>query len=97
MATISQIAGFAGTALVAAAYMPQILHLIKERCSGGVSEAAFLLWFLASALLLVHAVIIHDIVFSVLQGINAAFNSLVLIYAHLFERGVCPIHSSASR
>lgn len=89
---ISQIIGFVGTILVVAAYLPQIAHLIKEHCSGGVSESAFFMWFLASLLLLIHAVMIRDFVFTILQGINTTFNGVVLAYAHIFEQGTCPAH-----
>ena len=39
--TLSQILGFAGTALVIAGYIPQIVRLIKERCTAGINIPAF--------------------------------------------------------
>jgi len=35
MLTITEIAGFAGAGLAGAAYIPQISHLIRARCSAG--------------------------------------------------------------
>jgi len=40
MLTITEIAGFAGGGLAGAAYVPQISHLIKARCSAGISRLA---------------------------------------------------------
>jgi PQ loop repeat len=37
---LSQLLGLAGTGIVAAAYIPQIRHLIKEHCSAGISMIA---------------------------------------------------------
>ena len=37
MLTATEIAGFAGAGLAGAAYIPQISHLIRARCSAGIS------------------------------------------------------------
>ena len=37
MLTTTEIAGFAGAGLAGAAYIPQISHLIRARCSAGIS------------------------------------------------------------
>jgi hypothetical protein len=50
MLNITQIAGFAGAGLAGAAYVPQISHLIRARCSAGISRLAFAAWLLASVL-----------------------------------------------
>ena len=92
VAEISQAVGFLGTALVLAAYFPQIVHLVRERCSYGLSERAFIVWMLASLLFLVHAVVIRDPVFMVLQGLNVAADGIIVVFAHRYEDGVCAIH-----
>ena len=43
---ITEIAGLAGAGLARAAYVPQISHLIRARCSAGISRLARV-WFLA--------------------------------------------------
>ena len=61
--TTTQILGFVATGLVIVGYIPQIVHLIKERCTAGISISAFSLWCTASLLFLVHAAMIGDAVF----------------------------------
>lgn len=51
--TTSQIFGVVGTGLVIVGYVPQILHLVKERCTAGISIPAFALWCSASLLFLI--------------------------------------------
>lgn len=59
--------GFAGTGLVMLAYVPQLVHLIRARCAGGVSLRAYLVWTAAAALLLSYAISTGDAVFTALQ------------------------------
>ena len=42
----TQVAGFTGVGISAAAYLPQITHLIRARCSAGMSRLAFGAWLL---------------------------------------------------
>jgi uncharacterized protein with PQ loop repeat len=51
--TATQILGFLGTGLVIVGYVPQIVHLVKERCTAGISISAFSLWCAASLLFLI--------------------------------------------
>ena len=44
----SQILGFVGTCIVAAAYISQIRHLIKEHCSAGINIRVYILRFLGA-------------------------------------------------
>jgi hypothetical protein len=41
MLTATEFAGFAGAGLAGAAYVPQISHLVRARCSAGISRLAF--------------------------------------------------------
>jgi uncharacterized protein with PQ loop repeat len=66
MLTVTQIAGFIGAALAGAAYVPQIWHLVRARCSAGVSRPAFAVWLAASALVTPHAVAAGAAVFRLL-------------------------------
>ncbi len=87
-----QILGFVGTGVVAGAYVPQIWHLVKERCSAGISIRAYFLWFLASLLFLVHAAMIKDIVFILVQVVNLLAIAAVVIYAKRYETQICLLH-----
>lgn len=89
---VSQILGLLGTVLVAAAYVPQIHHLLKEHCSAGISIRAYALWFLASALFLTHATMIMDVVFIGVQLINLVAICIIVCYAKRYERQICESH-----
>jgi uncharacterized protein with PQ loop repeat len=69
--------GFMGIALCILGYLPQVIHLIKERCSGGLSAAAFCTWWVAAVLLLTYAIGRKDIAFVVLQSYHAAATALI--------------------
>lgn len=89
---LPQILGFVGTGVVAGAYVPQIWHLVKEHCSAGISIRAYFLWFLASVLFLVHAAMIKDIVFILVQVVNLLAIAAVVIYAKRYEKQICLLH-----
>lgn len=93
----SQIAGFAGTLIVAVAYLPQVIHLIREHCSAGVSLNAWLLWLLGSILILSHAFNVMDIVFVVLQVINIVAILLIILLCKRYSNMVCAAHRVAMR
>ena len=88
--TTSQIIGFAGTGLVIVGYVPQILHLVKERCTAGISIPAFSLWCSASLLFLVHATMIGDAVFVLVQIVNLVAGGLIVAFCKRSEGEVCP-------
>lgn len=84
--------GFAGTTIVILAYLPQLQHLIRERCSAGISINAYGLWAVAAVLLLAYAILVDDIVFIVLQIYHVIATSLVLTYAWRFRNSYCSTH-----
>ena len=92
MLTATQIAGFAGAGLAGAAYVPQISHLIRARCSAGISRLAFGVWLLASVLVTARAIAIHAGVFIVLGGIQIVATTLIVAYAARYKDTPCPIH-----
>lgn len=92
MLTITQIAGFAGAGLAGAAYVPQISHLIRARCSAGLSRLAFGTWLLASVLVTARAIAIGAGVFIMLGGIQIAATALILVYAARYKDTPCPSH-----
>jgi uncharacterized protein with PQ loop repeat len=92
MLTITEVAGFAGAGLAGAAYVPQISHLIRARCSAGISRLAFGVWLLASLLVAARAIAIHAGVFILLGGIQVVATTLIMFYAARYKDTRCPIH-----
>lgn len=93
--TITEVAGFAGAGLAGAAYVPQISHLVKARCSAGISRLAFEAWLLASVLITARAVAIGAAAFVVLGGIQIVATTLIMLYAARYKDAPCPSHASA--
>ena len=89
------ILGVVGTGLVIVGYIPQIVHLIKERCTAGISVAAFSLWCTASLLFLIHAAVIRDGVFIGVQTVNLVAGGLIVVFCRRYEGQVCPFHREA--
>ena len=92
MLTTTQIAGFAGAGLAGAAYVPQISHLIRARCSAGISGLAFGVWLLASVLVTARAIAIHAGVFIMLGGIQIVATALIMLFAARYKDTSCPVH-----
>ena len=83
--------GWAGTALVLAAYVPQIHHLYVEKCAWGISISTWLIWLLAGALLLSYCIFRNDTLFTFVQVINITAIIATIILARRGNR-VCPYH-----
>ena len=92
MLTATEIAGFAGAGLAGAAYVPQISHLVRARCSAGISRLAFEAWLLASLLTTARAIAIHAGVFIVLGGIQIVATALIVFCAIRYKDTLCPVH-----
>jgi uncharacterized protein with PQ loop repeat len=95
MMHVPEILGFAGIGVVAIAYAPQIVHLHKEHCSAGISLRAYSLWCVSSALFLIHAVMIRDIVFTVVQLINLVAIVVITVLVKRYSGHVCLTHFQA--
>ena len=96
-AAATQIGGFAGAGLAGAAYLPQISHLIRARCSAGISRLAFEVWLLASLLITARAVVIGAGVFIVLGAIQIVATALIVICSIRYQDTPCPIHAPRQR
>jgi hypothetical protein len=72
--------------------VPQLVHLAREHCSGGISRTAYALWFVASLLILVHALTMRDLVFVALQAANAVATGLIVALASRYRDNVCAGH-----
>ena len=94
---VSQILGFVGTGLVITGYVPQIYHLIKERCTAGLSLGAFGLWWSASLLFLIHATMIRDVVFVAVQTVNFVAGTVIVAFCKRYEGQICPFHATHGR
>ena len=92
---VSQILGLLGTALVIVGYVPQIHHLIKERCTAGLSVPAFALWSSASLLFLIHAAMIRDVVFVAVQIVNLVAGGIIIAFCKRYQGQVCSYHMRA--
>ena len=92
MLTATEIAGFVGAGLAGAAYVPQISHLVRARCSAGISRLAFEVWLLASLLTTARAIAIHAGVFIALGGIQIAATAVITFCATRYRDTLCPIH-----
>src|SRR6185312_8307507 len=89
----TQLVGLFGAALAVLAYLPQIIHLVKEHCSVGISRNAFSLWLIAALAILVHAVSIESIVFIFLATIQVTANVIIIFFAYKYKDGVCAYHA----
>ena len=92
---LSQMLGFVGTGLVIVGYVPQIHHLLKERCTAGLSVSAFTVWTLASLLFLIHAAMIRDEVFVGVQLVNLTAGGIIVAFCRRYDGHVCPTHVRA--
>jgi PQ loop repeat len=92
MLTATQIGGFVGAGLAGAAYLPQISHLVRARCSAGISRLAFEVWLLASLLTTARAVAIGAGVFIMLGAVQIVATALIVVCAIRYRDTPCPIH-----
>ena len=83
--------GWAGTALVIVAYVPQIHHLYVEKCAWGISISTWLIWLLAGALLLSYCIFRNDTLFTFVQAINITAIIATIILARR-SNSICPYH-----
>ena len=86
-----EIIGWVGTALVITAYYPQIHHLFVERCAWGISVVTWLIWLIASVVLLSYCFLRRDLLLGVVQGVNiiAIVTTLILVRR---SNSICPHH-----
>jgi uncharacterized protein with PQ loop repeat len=89
--------GLTGAVIAGYAYLPQIIHLIKEHCSAGISRLAFALWFLSSLLVTVNALFIEAIVFIFLGVIQISATAIIYSYSTRYKGLVCPSHANTQR
>ena len=86
--------GLTGAAIAGYAYVPQITHLIKERCSAGISRTAFALWFVSSVLVTISALFIQSVVFISLGVVQTSATAIIFFYSTRYKGLVCPFHET---
>jgi hypothetical protein len=89
---IAEVAGFTGAGISGAAYAPQVAHMVRAHCSGGVSETAYVVWLLASALLMVQAAAIRAVVFVALGSLQIAATITIIVLTARYKNSTCTIH-----
>ena len=91
-----EVIGLAGIAISIAAYVPQVVHLVKEHCSAGISVRAWAMWLLGAVLVSIVAVDRQDPVFIVLQGSTLTSAAVILVLAHKYRESACESHVPAA-
>ncbi len=85
--------GLTGAMIAGYAYVPQISHLIKERCTAGLSKSAYALWLLSSVLITINAVYIHSVVFIFLGSVQILSTAIIYSYTSLYHGQICEFHA----
>src|SRR5438128_11739914 len=91
-----ELIGWLGSAVVIAAYWPQIYHLYVEKCAGWLSLMTWLLWLVSSSLLLTYAIILGDFLFICVQIINVIAVTTPIVLSRRANT-VCPVHQVNAR
>jgi lipid-A-disaccharide synthase-like uncharacterized protein len=85
--------GIVGIAISVAAYIPQLVHLRRERCSTGVSTRAWAMWLVGSVLVCALAVHRRDPVFILLQATSFTSAGAILVLARRYRGMFCNTHT----
>jgi hypothetical protein len=80
------LSGFLGTGIVAGGYISELARLVRTHRAEGVSGKAYLLWAVASGLLLVTAMGMRSLVFTVLTIFQILGYVLIAILATIYRR-----------
>src|SRR5688572_27239874 len=91
--SLIELIGVLGIAISVLAYLPQVVHLAKERCSAGVSRRAWAMWLLSSVLIGALAVHRRDLVFILLQVSGMTSAAIILSLARKYRGMVCEVHA----
>jgi uncharacterized protein with PQ loop repeat len=62
-----------------AAYVPQVFHMIKVKSAKGISLLAYSSWLFGNLLLLIYAISIKDIPYTIVNSLYCTANILVII------------------
>ena len=84
---LHMLSGSLGTGIVVGGYIYQVARLVRTHRAEGVSGRAYLLWAVASGLLLVHAMGMQSVVFTVLMISQIICCVLIAAMATIYRRG----------
>lgn len=87
--------GLAGMVLIIAAYYPQVMHLIHDKCVGGLTARAYYLWLASAFLLLMYAAAIGDPIFMTVQILHSIAIGLIAYYSRRYSGSLCEAHRVA--
>ncbi len=88
-----EVLGWIGTTLVIVAYYPQIHHLWVEKCAWGISTTTWLIWLVASVLLLTYCIVRGEILLSIVQVSNIASIAVTIVLVRR-SNNICVHHLS---
>lgn len=80
--------GLVGSIIFAAAYIPQIIHLIKVKDSTGISISSWFIWLFGAVLLLVYAIHLRDTVFLALTILETLALITTIILAIIYKKNI---------
>lgn len=86
---MTEIFGFIGTALIVLAYIPLIHHLVVKKCSACMNINTWIVWVIASVLILIHAIAGDDLVFQLFTVVTLFFNIITLLLAIRYKGRTC--------
>lgn len=88
-----ELVGIVGIAISMLAYLPQVVHLARERCSAGVSRRAWAMWLVSSLMIGAVALHRHDLVFILLQISSLTSAAIILVLAQRYRGLACEAHA----
>lgn len=94
--SLTQFVGMCGVILSAIAYLPQIIHLIREHCSAGISRKAYFLWCTAAIAILISSLTSRSLVFVLLALTQVIADILILIFSYKYK-GTCGYHAEEAQ
>ena len=83
---LHMLSGSLGTGIVVGGYIYQVARLVRTHRAEGVSGGSYLLWAVASGLLLVHAMGMQSVVFTVLMISQIICYVLIATMATIYRR-----------
>jgi lipid-A-disaccharide synthase-like uncharacterized protein len=91
--TVFELLGVVGISIGALAYVPQVVHLVREHCSAGVSARAWAMWLSSSLLIGMLALHRHDPVFIGLQASSLTSAAVIVFLTHRYRGMACEAHA----
>jgi uncharacterized protein with PQ loop repeat len=93
---MANLIGLAGAGLAGIAYLPQIIHLIAEKCSAGISIGAYAIWLIASLFVTASAMMSQSPVFICLGIVQIVATALIFFFSLRYKGQTCPSHRGQS-